>query len=73
MGGPGCKKVGGGKQNCQGETRVWRLDGLGPWLGYSLAISQNIFILQFNLANYFFKNGDDRLGKIFSDNFRKIK
>ena len=49
------------------------------WAGFGL-LSRSlkfIFLLQFNLAKiiwqFIFKNGDDCLGKIFSDNFSKNK
>ena len=61
------------RKTARGRIRVWRLGGLGLGLGYSLAISQNIFILQKIIWKLIFRNRDDRLDKIFSDNFRKIK
>ena len=32
-----------GKENCQGISRVWRLGGLGPKLGYSLSTENILF------------------------------
>ena len=46
--------------------------GLGQVLGYSLN-SQNHFYFAKRFWQLIFKNGDDCLDKIFSDNFRKIK
>ena len=47
----GCKRQGVGKENSQGRIRVWRLGGLGPVLGYSLA-SQKLFIFLLKKNNF---------------------
>ena len=51
-------------ENCQGRSRVWRLGGLGPALGYSLSILKT-----FSFAKQFWQlileNGDDCLDKLF--------
>ena len=48
--------------------------GFGPGLGYSLAILKTFLFCKFKFGNLFLKkNGDDRLDKIFSDNFYKNK
>ena len=49
----GCKMPGGGKTKLPGgNPRVWGLGGLGPGLGYSLAILKIIlFLLQNNFRN----------------------
>ena len=45
------KKPGG----TRGNPRVWRLGGLGPELGYSLAILKTFLFCKFNLAINFRK------------------
>ena len=46
--------------------------GLGQVLGYSLAILKAFYFAKI-IWQLILENGDDRLDKIFSDNFRKIK
>ena len=69
----GCKRQGVGKENSQSRIRVWRLGGLWAGLGYSLAILKTFLFCKFNFGKLIFENGDDCLGKTFSNNFRKIK
>ena len=69
----GCKNAGGGKgKGPGGNLGFWRLGGLGPvWATHSRFSKQFYFAKQF--WQLIFENGDDRLGKIFSDNFWKNK